>query len=411
MEEKIKRQAQFARLAVAGMTQAKMNSQQPNEAETYLAIQRRATIILGFAARAEIEPQTCVLTFPNTVPKRLGIKISTCIERLESTYLMKSYWINKTPSGTELELRELPVPTPGPDQVLVRVRATSINRGDIMGAIKLHSAKGGRPAGVDGAGEVEAIGANVTGVAVGDRVMFRAKGCFAEHVVVESTLLTPIPACLNWEQAAVIPIAYITAYEALLQFGGLQHGDLVLIAGASSGVGVAAIQIAKMCGAKVIGTSGSAEKLARLKALGLDAGIQTRGENFAEDALKITGGAGVKLAVNLVGGSAFAGCLEALTDFGRLAVVGYVDGQMLTGLDIEPVHGKRLQIFGLSNAPLSTAMRAVAQRGFERDVMPAIIDGRIVPVIDRTFSFDELPAAKQYVEQNALLGKVAIRFA
>jgi NADPH:quinone reductase-like Zn-dependent oxidoreductase len=184
----------------------------------------------------------------------------------------------------------------------------------------------------------------------------------------------------------------------------------VLIAGASSGVGVAAIQIAKACGAKVIGTSGSADKLARLKALGLDAGIQTRGGNFAEEARQITGGAGIKLAVNLVGGSAFAGCLEALTDFGRLAVVGYVDGQMLTGLDIEPVHGKRLQIFGLSNAPLSTAMRAVAQRGFEREVMPAIIDGRIVPVIDRTFSFDELPAAKQYVEENTLLGKVAIQF-
>ena len=129
----------------------------------------------------------------------------------------------------------------------------------------------------------------------------------------------------------MIPIAYITAYEALLQFGGLQRDDWVLIAGASSGVGVAAIQIAKMCGAKVIGTSGSAEKLARLKALGLDAGIQTRGENFTEEALQITGGAGVKLAVNLVGGSAFAGCLGVLTDFGRLAVVGYVDGQMLTG--------------------------------------------------------------------------------
>jgi NADPH:quinone reductase-like Zn-dependent oxidoreductase len=191
----------------------------------------------------------------------------------------------------------------------------------------------------------------------------------------------------------------------------VQAGEWVLIAGASSGVGVAALQIAKICGAKVIGTSGSADKLARLKELGLDAGILTRGENFAEQARQITGSAGVGLSVNLVGGSAFAGCLEALTDFGRLAVVGYVDGQMLTGLDIEPVHGKRLQIFGLSNAPLSTAMRAVAQRGFEREVMPAISDGRIVPIIDRKFSFDELPAAKQYVEQNTLLGKVAIQIA
>ncbi|PHY06766.1 MAG: zinc-binding alcohol dehydrogenase [Alcaligenaceae bacterium] len=324
---------------------------------------------------------------------------------------MKSYWINKTPNGTELELREQPVPAPGPGQVLVRVRASSINRGDMMGAIKLHSAKGGRPAGVDGSGTVEALGSSVSTVGVGDRVMFRAKGCFSEYVAVEATLLTPVPACLNWEQAAVIPIAYITAYEAILQFGRVQDGEWVLVAGASSGVGVAAVQIAKICGAKVIGTSGSAEKLARLKALGLDAGIQTRGTNFAEEARRLTGGAGVGLAVNLVGGSAFGGCLEALTDFGRLAVVGYVDGQMLTGLDLEPVHGKRLQIFGLSNAPLSTAARAVAQRGFEREVMPAITDGRIVPVIDRTFSFDELPAAKQYVEQNTLLGKVAIRFA
>ena len=323
---------------------------------------------------------------------------------------MKSYWIRKTPHGNVFEPREQPVPTPGPEQVLVRMCASSINRGDILAAISRHSADDGRPAGVDGAGVVEAIGVGVRTVAVGDRVMLRAKGCFAEYVIAESALLTAVPAGLSWEQAGVIPIAYITAYEALLQFGQLQDGEWLLIAGASSGVGVAALQIAKICGARVIGVSGSAEKLERLKALGLDAGIQARGANFAEEVLQITGGAGVGLAVNLVGGSAFPGCLAALADFGRLAVVGYVDGQMMTALDLELVHGKRLQIFGLSNAPLSTAARAVAQRGFEREVMPAIADGRIVPVIDRTFSFDELPAAKDYVEQNTLLGKVAIRF-
>ena len=323
---------------------------------------------------------------------------------------MKSYWIRKTPRATVLEPREQPVPAPGPEQVLVRMCASSINRGDILAAISRHSANDGRPAGVDGAGVVEAIGVDVRTVAVGDRVMLRAKGCFAEYVIAESALLTAVPAGLSWEQAGVIPIAYITAYEALLQFGRLQDGEWLLVAGASSGVGVAALQIAKICGARVIGVSGSAEKLERLKALGLDAGIQARGANFAEEVLQITGGAGVGLAMNLVGGSAFPGCLAALADFGRLAVVGYVDGQMMTAFDLEVVHGKRLQIFGLSNAPLSTAARAVAQRGFEREVMPAIADGRIVPVIDRTFSFDELPAAKDYVEQNTLLGKVAIRF-
>ena len=324
---------------------------------------------------------------------------------------MKSYWIRKTLQTTELELREQPVPIPAHDQVLVRMCASSINRGDMLAAISRHSANNGRPAGVDGAGVIHAMGDGVRSVAVGDRVMFRAKGCFAEYVIADPALLTAIPECLNWEQAGVIPIAYITAYEALLQFGRLQSGEWLLIAGVSSGVGVAALQIAKIIGARVIGISGSVEKLDRLKMLGLDAGIQMRGATFAEEALRITGGVGVDIAVNLVGGSAFSGCLSALGDFGRLAVVGYVDGKMSSLIDLESVHGKRLQIFGLSNAPLSTAARAVAQRGFEREVMPAIADGRIVPVIDRTFSFDELPSAKEYVEENTLLGKVAIRFA
>ena len=323
---------------------------------------------------------------------------------------MKSYWLHKTANATELELRDTPVPVPASDQVLIRMRASSINRGDILAAISRHSARDGRPAGVDGAGVVHAIGDGVSGVAVGDRVMLRAKGCFAEYVIADPALLTPVPAGLNWAQAGVIPIAYITAYEALLQCGRLQAGEWVLIAGASSGVGVAAVQIAKMCGARVIGTSGSAEKLARLKSLGLDAGVEARGSSFVDEVRRISAGAGIALAVNLVGGSAFAGCLAALADFGRLAVVGYVDGEMMTPLDLESVHGRRLQIFGLSNAPLSTAARALAQRGFEREVMPAIAEGRIVPVIDRSFAFDALPAAKQYVEQNTLLGKVAIRF-
>jgi NADPH2:quinone reductase len=113
--------------------------------------------------------------------------------------------------------------------------------------------------------------------------------------------------------------------------------------------------------------------------------------------------------VNLVGGTAFGPCQKSLASFGRLAVVGYVDGVMKTEIDLEATHGKRLEIFGISNAPLSPAMRAVATRGFDRDVMPAVIDGRIVPVVDRVFGFDELPAAKAYVEAGAHVGKVIVR--
>jgi NADPH:quinone reductase-like Zn-dependent oxidoreductase len=324
---------------------------------------------------------------------------------------MKSYWISKTPQGTVLEAREVPVPRAAAGQVVVRMHATSINRGDILASISRHSASASRPAGVDGAGTVEAIGEGVTSIAVGDRVMVRAKGAFAEYAATDASLVTPMARDMSWEQAAAIPVAYITAYEAVMQFGQLKAGEWLLVAGASAGVGVAALQAAKMIGARVIGISGSAEKLERLRKLGLDIGIEARGAGFARAARAATGDKGADLAVNLVGGSAFPDCIEALADFGRLAVVGYVDGRMRAELDLESVHGKRLHIFGVSNAPLSTAQRALAQRGFERELYPALADGRIAPVIDRVYSFDEAAAAKAYVERNELLGKVVIRIA
>lgn len=322
---------------------------------------------------------------------------------------MKSYWLKKTAGHTELELRDVPVPKAGPSEMLVRVKATSINRGDMLARISRHSAHEARPAGVDGAGEVHAVGESVSEFKPGERVMFRAYGCFAEYVIVDPALTAHVPEHLSWEEAAAIPVAFITAYEALVQFGNLQAGETLLIAGASSGVGVAALQAAKYLGAKVIGVSGSQEKLARLQALGLDVAIRARGSGFASDALNATGGRGVNLAVNLVGGSAFPDCQRALADFGRQVVVGYVDGQMKAELDLEALHGKRLHVMGISNAPLAPAQRAEAMRGFMQEIYPAFVSGKIKPVIDRVFSFDELPEAKRYVETDQLLGKVIIR--
>lgn len=324
---------------------------------------------------------------------------------------MKAYWIRHDGNTSVLELRELPVPQPGPGQLLLRVRATSMNRGDLLGAIAFHRAPQGRPAGVDAAGEVHAVGQGVTEFSCGDRIMARARGCFAEYVLVDPALATLVPPQLSWEQAAALPISYVTAWEALVQFGRLKAGEWLLIAGASSGVGVAALQLGKAFGAKVIGVSSVAAKLDKLRELGLDVGICARGEDFSAQVLAATDGKGADLAVNLVGGTVFHACQRSLGNFGRLAVVGYVDGVMRAELDLEATHGKRLEIFGISNAPLTPAMRAVATRGFNRDVMPAVLDGRIVPVIDRVFAFDDLPKAKAHVEAGAQIGKVVISVA
>ncbi len=320
---------------------------------------------------------------------------------------MKSYWLKKAGDRAELELREVPVPQLTPGQMRVRMRATSINRGDIMARIHLHSAAGGRPAGIDGSGEV--VDAGDTSFKKGERVLFRARGCFAEYAVVDAVLAARVPERLSWEQAAALPAAYITAWEAVIEFGRARAGEWVLLLGASSGVGVAALQIAKTLGARVIGVSGSAKKLAALKALGLDVGIEGRGGAFVDAVLQATGGKGANVAVNLVGGSAFPGCVRAAADFGRVIIVGYVDGQMHADFDLEAVHGKRLQISGISNTPLSPAQRAASMQGFMRDVYPALESGAIVPVIDRVFDFSELPAAKAYVETDQLLGKVVVR--
>lgn len=322
---------------------------------------------------------------------------------------MKSYWIKGATHGTILELRDAPIPAPGPGQLLLKVRATSLNRGDILATIARHRADVARPGGVDAAGEVCAIGAGVTTFSVGDRVMARAKGCFAEYVVAESVLATAIPERLSWEQAAAVPIAFITAWEAMVQYGRIKAGEWLLVAGASSGVGVSCIQAGKYLGVRTIGVSRSAEKLKKLRAAGLDVAICADSASFAPAAREATGGKGANLAVNLIGGTAFASCQEALGEFGRLIVVGYVDGVMNANLSLEAVHAKRLEIAGISNTPLTTADRAKATDGFNRDFLPGLIDGMIRPMVDRVFPFDRLPEAKAYAESNALLGKIIVR--
>ena len=218
-----------------------------------------------------------------------------------------------------------------------------------------------------------------------------------------------VPERLTWEEAAAIPSSFITAYEAVVRYGKLRAGESVLIAGASSGVGMASVLTAKVIGARSLGTSRSAAKLAKLQANGLDVPIQTQAPDFAPAVRAATDGEGVNLAVNLVGGTVFAEITRSLAREGRLAIVGYVDGEHHAHIDLNAAHVNRLQIFGISNVRLKREERAVTTRGFVRDILPAIADGRITPLIDRVFGFDELPAAMAHMDAEKRVGKVVVK--
>lgn len=319
---------------------------------------------------------------------------------------MKAYWVVPAAGAVTLEPRDVATPEPAAGQLLVRVHASCFNRGELLAYRDPMTAK---PAGIECAGEIAALGAGITGFTLGERVMGRCVGGFAEYATMDAREALRIPTRLTAEQAAAIPLAFMVAHDMLVTHGKLAAGEWLLITGVSSGVGVATLQAGKVLGAKVIGTSGSADKLAKLERLGLDLGIATRGPDFEARVMQATGGKGVNLVVNNVGGTVFAACLRTLAYEGRLATVGYLDGTLTAEIDLAALHAKRLRLFGVSNKLRSPAERALTVRAFEKDFLPYFADGRIAPVVDRVFPIAELPAAHRYFESNAMIGKVVVR--
>jgi NADPH:quinone reductase-like Zn-dependent oxidoreductase len=310
--------------------------------------------------------------------------------------------------NADINLRDVERPVPSQNQLLIRVKAAGLNRGEFILSHGLHKAGTAKQIGMEAAGEVVSCGPGVTGFKPGDRVMGRCPGAFAEFALMSEPETMMMPTTLNWNQAAAIPLTSLVVFDMLVVQGQLKPGEWVFITGVTSGVGVSALSMAKALGAKVIGTSGSQEKLDELSALGLDLGICTRAPNFYDALMKATDGKGVDLVVNTVGGSVFAECIRAMAFQGRLATVGYVDGVLKAEMDIEALHAKRLKLFGVSNKLRTAEQRAEAMPDFKKRILPLIESKKIVPFIYQTLPFEKLFEAKAMMDTNQHLGKIIL---
>lgn len=325
---------------------------------------------------------------------------------------MKSWWMVAGPEGPELSLRDAPTPAPGPGQLLVQVQAAGLNRGEfITGQGLLGQLSQPKAMGMEAAGTVIGMGQGVSGFELGQRVMGRAIGGFAEQALLVATEAMPMPEHFDWVHGASLPITYMVSHDMLVAQGELAAGEWVLLNGAASGVGTASLQLAQLIGAHTIGTSGQAHKLDALRQIGLEAAVLTRGVGFRDEVMRCTGGKGVNLAINPVGGSILAEQIECLAYRGRLAIVGYVDGQFSAPLDIGTVHAQRLRIFGVSNKNRTPAERTASVADFTQRFLPRMAERQLTPLIDRVFAFDQLPAAREHMQADRHIGKVVLQVA
>lgn len=324
---------------------------------------------------------------------------------------MRAVIITEPGAPDVLELGDRPLPEPGAGQVRVRVRATALNRADLMQRRGSYPVPPGWPEDVPGleyAGEVDEVGPGVRRWRPGDRVMgLVGGGGYGEAVVVNEHMAVEVPSSLSFEEAAAVPEAFITAHDALFTRLGLAMGERLLIHAVGSGVGLSALQLARATGASVHGTSRTPEKLERAAELGLDFGVNTARDGFVEALDSQTAGRGVHAVLDLVGAGYLAGNIEVLAPLGRMVVVGLVSGRSAE-LDMGALLRKRLTVVGTALRSRPLEQKLAATRAFEHHVVPLLAAGRVRPVIDRVVPFDVVRDAHRAMEANENFGKIVL---
>ncbi len=312
------------------------------------------------------------------------------------------------PSGMRID--EMPVPQPKPDEILIRVQAAGINRPDIQQRKGLYPPpQGASPVlGLEAAGIVSGIGSDVRGWSVGDKVTALCNGgAYAAYVTAPATQCLPWPDGFDAIQAAALPETFFTVWANVFDIGRLAAGESLLVHGGTSGIGIAAIQMAVARGSKVFATAGSAEKCAAIEKLGAT-GINYKETDFYETIATATNKAGVDVVLDMVGAPYTARNLRCLARDGRLVQVAFMQGSKIEALDLMPVMLKRLTITGSTMRPRTAAEKGVIAQALLREIWPLLAAKQITPLIDRVFPFDEVVAAHELMESSAHIGKIML---
>lgn len=321
---------------------------------------------------------------------------------------MKAAMIVSGSQGGHLEIQQIPRPTPGPGQAVVQVMASGLNRGEL---IRVREARSGAPilAGIEFAGIVSQVGPDVRGVREGDRVVGHGWGGQSEYVLAEVRALMPIPATLSWAEAAAFPNVFITAHDALVTNGEFRSGQSVLVNAATGGVGLAAIQLAAQLGAsRVIGTSRSAEKLARLREYGATHVIDASQPDMVQAVRDATDGRGVDVIIDSVGGSVFDANLKSMAVRGRLVIIARMSGVETAQVDIKHLWINRLKVIGTTFRTRTEEERLALIEACARDVLPLLREGRLKQPIDSIFALDDIEQAHAHMASDQHFGKIIL---
>lgn len=327
---------------------------------------------------------------------------------------MKAVVITRFGGPEVLEIQDVPNPQPGPDEVLVHVRSSALNRADLLQRVGRYPAPPGAPQNIPGlefAGEVAELGANADRWHQGDRVMgIVSGGAHAEFVTTHQDAVVAVPPNLEWSDAGAVPEVFLTAHDALRQ-AGFKAGENALIHAVGSGVGLAATQLVKALGGRAFGTSRTPRKIERAKTFGMESGYAvpepstlTGLSAFAES---VTDGGGFDVVLDLNGGPYFAASLEAMALRGRLILIGGVAGGK-TDVNLYQILSKRLHIIGTVLRARSLQEKIEITNAFAREVGPMLVQGTIQPVIDTVFPLEKIQDAHRRLESNETFGKVVL---